>query len=74
LSNGDERVLARMRRTPTGLSAAAIARTALGERARKLPVTALTMTGLAIASRMCGQQLIAPTRANRFVILDRRST
>lgn len=66
LSPGDELVIGRMRRTPQGLSAAAIAKTSLGPRARKLSVEALTMTGLAIASRLCGEQMIVPTRANKF--------
>lgn len=63
---GDELVLERMRRAPGGLSAAAIAKASLGPRARRMSIEALTMTGLAIASRLCGERVIEPTRANKF--------
>jgi hypothetical protein len=67
LSNADERVLERLLRAPAGgISAATIAKAALGDRARRLSVEALTMTGLAIASRMVGERLITPTKANKF--------
>lgn len=70
---GDERVLARIGRSPAGASAVDIAKAALGPRARKLSVEALTMTGLAIAARLCGEQAIVATRANNFKLAPRTS-
>lgn len=72
LTPADERVLERLRRAPQGISAATIAKAALGDRARRLSVEALTATGLAIAARLCGQQMITPTRANNFKIVPRK--
>lgn len=72
LRPGDDAVIARISRSPAGASAVEIAKASRGPRARKLSVEALTMIGLAVASSLCGQNLIEPTRTNNFR-LTRRS-
>ncbi len=70
---GDELVLAHLRQAPNGASAMAIAKAALGARARRHSRDALNMIGLAIASRLCGLQLIEPTRTNQFKLTQRKA-
>jgi hypothetical protein len=62
----DLRVLERVKRSPIGITALEIGRAYLGHRARRMSASALTMTGLAIAARLCGAGLIEPTRTNQF--------
>jgi hypothetical protein len=68
LRPGDERVLARINRSPAGASAVDIAKASLGPRARKHSIASLNLIGLSIAARLCGQQVIAPTRTHQFVL------
>lgn len=63
----DQRVIERVRRAPTGASAIDIARASLGWKAKRHTRDSLTMIGLGIAARLCGDGLIEPTRNNRFV-------
>jgi hypothetical protein len=72
LSDSDQRVLAKIRTRESGASAVDIARAHLGERARKHSIASLNLIGLSIAARLCGQQVITPTRSNYFKITPRR--
>lgn len=62
----DQRVLDSMRWIQSGATAIDIAKAALGPRARRHNKTSLTMIGLGIAARLCGEGLIEPTRSNLF--------
>lgn len=62
----DQRVIDSMRWTQSGATAIDIAKAALGPRARRHNKTSLTMIGLGIAARLCGEGLIEPTRSNLF--------
>ena len=64
----DQRVIDSMRWNQSGATAIDIARAALGPRARRHNKTSLTMIGLGIAARLCGDGLIEPTRTNLFRI------
>lgn len=64
----DQRVLDTIRWSQSGASAVDIAKASLGHRARKHSKTSLTMIGLGIAARLCGEGLIEPTRTNLFKI------
>ncbi|PSO29839.1 hypothetical protein C7G41_24150 [Bradyrhizobium sp. MOS002] len=64
----DLRVLAIVRRSPSGASAVDIAKAALGHKARRHSKTSLNMIGLGIAARLCGEGAIEPTRSNLFKI------
>lgn len=68
MRQGDQSVLERVRRSPAGASAIDIAIAALGDRARRHSKTSLSMIGLSIAARLCGEGLIEPTRTNLFRI------
>jgi hypothetical protein len=68
---GDQSVLERIGRSPAGASAVDIARVSLGSRVRKHSIASLNLIGLSIAARLCGQQLITPTRANNFKLTPR---
>jgi hypothetical protein len=68
LNPGDERVIERLGRSTSAASALTIAKAALGNRARKHSVESLTLIGLSIAARLCGQQVLRPTRTNQFVL------
>lgn len=73
LSPSDERVLARVSRSPAGASAAAIAKASLGPRARRHSFESLNMIGLSIAARLCGQQVIVATKTNQFIVNPQRT-
>lgn len=64
----DASVIDRVRRSPSGASAIDIAIAALGPRARRHTKTSLSMIGLGIAARLCGEGVIEPTRTNLFKI------
>lgn len=64
----DQSVLDRVRRSPAGASAIDIAVAALGDRARRHSKTSLSMIGLGIAARLCGEGHLEPTRSNQFRI------
>jgi hypothetical protein len=68
LRPGDELVIERLSRSSTGASALRIAKAALGSKARRHSVDSLNMIGLAIAARLCGQQILRPTKTNQFVL------
>lgn len=68
LKPGDDLVLERLSRSPSGASAMNIAKAALGSRARKHSIDSLNLIGLSIAARLVGQGLIEPTRTNQFKI------
>lgn len=72
-SEGDDRVIARLTAAPAGLSAMALAKASLRSRARRHSIDALNMIGLAIAARLCGQQIIEPTRTNQFRLRQREN-
>jgi hypothetical protein len=67
-SEADDRVIEHMSRSASAASALTIAKVALGPRARKHSVDSLNMVGLAIAARLCGQQIIKPTKTNQFIL------
>ena len=65
----DRQVIERVRmKGADGASAEMIARVYLGPRAGKHGKHQLQQVGLAVAARLCGAGLIAPTRSNRFVV------
>jgi hypothetical protein len=68
LNSADERVIEKLSRLSTGASALTIAKAALGSQARRHSVDSLNMIGLAIAARLCGQQILRPTKTNQFVL------
>jgi hypothetical protein len=64
----DDRVIERLSRSSTGASAMNIAKAYLGPKARKHSVDSLNMIGLAVAARLCGQQILRPTKTNQFTL------
>jgi hypothetical protein len=68
MNEADSRVLEVIGRHPNGASALVIAKAALGDRARKHSKDSLHMVGLAIAARLCGEQILRPTKTNMFVL------
>lgn len=74
VNEADHRVVDLVYRSATGVTAAKIARAALGDRAKRHSASSLTMIGLAIAARLVGQQVIEPTRTNQFKLNPRKRT
>lgn len=64
----DRRVIERVRRSAGGVSALDIAKVYLGPRARRHSALSLTMIGLGVAARLCGDGHLQPTRGNCFII------
>jgi hypothetical protein len=58
-------VIDEIRRSLDGATALEIARAYLGHRARRTSVEALTMTGLGIAARLCGEGAVEPKVVDR---------
>jgi hypothetical protein len=73
MSDDDARVLALIRRSPSGARAVDIAKASLGHRARRHSKTSLNMIGLAIAARLCGEGELEPTRTNLFRMKQERA-
>jgi hypothetical protein len=73
MTSSDQLVLAQIRRSPSGASAVDIAKAALGHRARRHSKSSLTMIGLAIAARLCGEGALVPTRSNLFRLKQERA-
>lgn len=68
MRDDDLRVLEKVRLSPSGASAIDIAIASLGWKAKRHNKTSLSMIGLGIAARLCGEGLIEPTRTNLFRI------
>jgi hypothetical protein len=68
----DDRVIEWLSRSSTAASAMTIAKAALGSRARRHSADSLNMIGLAIAARLCGTQILRPTKTNQFILVRRK--
>jgi hypothetical protein len=64
----DDRVIEWLSRSSSAASAMTIAKAALGSRAKRHSADSLNMIGLAIAARLCGTQILRPTKTNQFVL------
>lgn len=62
----DARVIDKARWSSSGISAIDVATASLGDRARRHTKTSLSMIGLSIVARLCGEGHLEPTRSNLF--------
>jgi hypothetical protein len=65
LNEADHRVVQVIGRSATCATAKAIAPAHLGHRAKTHSKDSLNMVGLHVAARLCGEQVLKPTKTNR---------